>query len=163
MSTSLTLTFTTDRSPEEAFAAINDVRAWWSGPPAPTQPQIEGRTDRLGEEFTYRVTDLHFTRFRITELVAPRRVAWLTLDSELTFVQDRQEWTGTTVTFDVTEHDGRTQVVFTHVGLVPEHECYDVCDDAWSSYVLGNLRTLVDTGSPIPAPPGYLTESAALS
>lgn len=162
MSTSLTLTFTTDRTPEEAFAAINDVRAWWSGPPAPTQPQIEGRTDRLGEEFTYRVTDLHYTKFRITELVAPRRVAWLTLDSELTFVQDRQEWTGTTVTFDVTERDGRTQVVFTHVGLVPEHECYDVCDDAWSSYVLGNLRTLIDTGSPVPAPAGYLAAADAL-
>jgi hypothetical protein len=159
MSTNLTLTFTVDQTPEATFAAINDVRAWWSGPPAPTQPQIEGRTDRLGEEFTYRVDGVHYSKFRITELVPSSRVAWLTLDSELTFIEDRHEWDGTTVTFDVTEQDGRTQVVFTHVGLVPEHECYDVCDDAWSSYVLGNLRRFVETGSIAPAPTGYLTLS----
>jgi hypothetical protein len=47
--------------------------------------------------------------------------------------------------------------VFTHVGLVPEHECYDVCDDAWSSYVLGNLRRLIETGSKDPAPLGFVT------
>ncbi|WP_426592492.1 SRPBCC family protein [Cellulomonas sp. McL0617] len=147
MSTDLTLTFTVDQTPEQAFAAINDVRGWWAGPPAPTEPQIEGRTDALGEEFTYVVADLHYVKFRITELVPSTRVAWLALDSELTFIANRQEWDGTTVTFDVSERDGRTQVVFTHVGLVPEHECYDVCDDAWSSYVLGNLRRLIETGS----------------
>ena len=152
MSTSLTLSFTVDQTPEQAFAAINDVRGWWAGPPAPTEPQIEGRTDALGEEFTYVVTDVHYVKFRITELVPSSRVAWLALESELTFLANRQEWDGTTVTFDVAERDGRTEVVFTHVGLVPEHECYDVCDDAWSSYVLGNLRRLIETGSKDAAP-----------
>jgi len=162
MSTSLTLTFTVDRTPEDTFAAINDVRGWWSGPPAPTEPQIEGRTDRLGEEFSYLVTDVHYSKFRITELVPGSRIAWLVLDSRLTFIADQEEWTGTTVTFDLTEHDGRTQVVFTHVGLVPEHECYDVCDDAWSSYILGNLRRLIETGSKDPAPAGFATAVDAL-
>ena len=146
-----TTTVVVDATPDQAFAAINDVRGWWSGPPAPTEPQIEGRTDVLGAEFSYRVSDVHYSKFRITELVAPSRVAWLVLDSELTFIEEKEEWTGTTVTFDVSEHDGRTQVVFTHVGLVPEHECYEVCDDSWSSYVLGNLRRFIATGSKDPA------------
>ncbi|WP_034608846.1 SRPBCC domain-containing protein [Cellulomonas sp. URHD0024] len=150
MTSNLILTFTVDETAERVFAAINDVRGWWSGPPAPTEPQIEGRTDVLGAEFTYTVTDLHYVRFRITELVPSTRVAWLAVESQLSFVQDRQEWDGTTVTFDIVERDGRTEVVFTHVGLVPEQECYDVCDDAWSSYVLGNLRRLIETGSKDP-------------
>ena len=153
MSTSLTLSFAVDQSPEQVFAVVNDVRGWWSGPPAPTEPQMAGRTDVLGSEFSYVVTDIHYVLFRITELVPSSRVAWLALDSELTFIENRQEWVGTTVTFDITtDPDGRTRVVFTHVGLVTEHECYDVCQDAWSSYVLGNLRRLIETGSKDAAP-----------
>jgi hypothetical protein len=40
--------FTVDETPEEAFAAINRVRAWWTG-----EPGIEGSTRKLGDEFTY--------------------------------------------------------------------------------------------------------------
>lgn len=160
MSTSLTLSFSVDQSPAEAFAAVTNPRGWWAGPPAPTEPQYEGSTDALGDEFSYRVTDVHYSKFRITELVPSSRVAWLVLDSDLTFIEDRQEWTGTTVTFDISESDGRTQVVFTHVGLVPDHECYEVCDDAWSSYILGNLRRFIETGSKDPAPSRFATALA---
>src|SRR3954462_15910372 len=103
MSTSLTLSFTVDATAEQAFAAINDVRGWWAGPPAPTEPQIEGRTDVLGGEFTYLVTDVHYVKFRITELVPSTRLACLALESEPKFIENRQEWDGTTVTFDVGE------------------------------------------------------------
>jgi hypothetical protein len=38
----LTYTFAVDQTPEEAFAAINNVCGWWSG-------EIEGSTDKLGD------------------------------------------------------------------------------------------------------------------
>ena len=44
-----TTAFTVDQTPEEAFAAINNVRGWWTG-----KPGIEGSTAKLGDEFTYR-------------------------------------------------------------------------------------------------------------
>jgi hypothetical protein len=132
-------TFTVDRTPEEAFAAINNVRGWWSG-------EVRGGTDELGNVFTYRYKDIHYSMQKITELVPGKKVVWLILDSFLSFVEDKTEWNGTKVAFDVSKKGNKTEVRFTHVGLVPEYECYGACSNAWSSYVNVSLRKLITTG-----------------
>jgi len=128
--------FTVDQTPEEAFAAINNVRGWWSG-------NIEGSTDKLGDEFTYRYEDVHYSKQKIAELIPGKKVVWLVLDSYLSFVEDKTEWNGTKITFDVSKKDKKTEVRFTHVGLVPDIECYGACSNAWGSYVNGSLRKLI--------------------
>jgi hypothetical protein len=138
-SSDFTATFTVDRTPEEVFAAINDVRGWWSG-------EIEGSTDRLGDEFTYRYKDVHFSKQRITEFVAGEKVVWLVLDSYLQFVEDKTEWNGTTISFEVGETGGKTEVRFTHVGLVPDYECFDACSSAWGFYINTSLRNYIAMG-----------------
>lgn len=40
----------------------------------------------------------------------------------------------------------KTQIVFTHKGLVPEYECFDVCSNAWSHYIGESLLSLIATG-----------------
>ena len=137
--TDFTCTFTVDRSPEEAFAAITDVRGWWSG-------DIEGRTDVPGAEFTYRYEDVHFSKQKITELVPGKKVTWKVVDSYLSFIEDKKEWNGSTITFEIARKGEQTEVRFAHLGLVPEHECYDACSSAWSSYIRGSLRKLITTG-----------------
>jgi uncharacterized protein YndB with AHSA1/START domain len=139
MSTNLTWTFEVDESAERAFEAVNNVRGWWSG-------GITGTTDELGGEFSYWVPGTHYTKFRVTELEPNRRVAWTVLDSWLGFPADTAEWDGTTVTFDIDEVGGRTQLRFTHHGLSPEAECYDVCSIAWGGYVMHSLRDLIASG-----------------
>ncbi|WP_114907142.1 SRPBCC family protein [Ornithinimicrobium murale] len=139
----LTITFSVDQTPEQAFAAINDVASWWSG-------GVEGSTTAVGDEYSYRVPDLHYSAFRVTEFEPPRRVAWLVTDSYLGFTKDPEEWTGTTVLFDVAEVGGRTQVTFTHEGITPEVECYDVCSTAWSDYITQSLRARIESGSGLP-------------
>ena len=135
---SLQTTIVVDQTPEQAFAAINDVRTWWTG-------KIEGRTDELGAEFTYRYKDLHYSKQKITELVPGKRVVWTVVDSSLEFIEDKQEWNGTKITFDIEPKGKKTQVRFTHVGLQPDHECFDQCSSAWGSYVTGNLRRLIES------------------
>jgi hypothetical protein len=134
-----TTAFTVDQTPEEAFAAINNVRGWWSG-------EIEGRTDNLDDEFTYRYKDVHLSKQKITEFIPGKKVVWLVLDGYLNFVEDKNEWKGTKITFEIAEKGGRTEVRFTHVGLVPDYECYGACSNAWGSYINGSLRSLITTG-----------------
>jgi hypothetical protein len=135
----LTTAFTVDQTPEEAFAAINNVRGWWSG-------DIEGGTDKLGEVFTYRYEDVHFSKQKITEFIPGKKVVWLVLDSYLSFIEDKTEWNGTKVTFEIAGKGDKTEVRFTHIGLVPDHECYGACSNAWGSYINGSLRSLIATG-----------------
>jgi uncharacterized protein YndB with AHSA1/START domain len=134
-----TTVFTVAQSPEEVFDAINNVRGWWSG-------EIDGRTDQLGAEFTYRHGDVHDTTQRITEWVPGKRVVWHVVDSHIQFVKDTTEWKGTDIVFEINRTQDGTEIRFTHVGLVPAFECYGACSRAWGFYINDSLRSLITTG-----------------
>jgi hypothetical protein len=144
-SAGFTTTIVVDRSPEQAFTAINNVRGWWSG-------NVEGDTDRLGAEFTYRYQSAHRSTQKVTELVPGKKVVWHVLDSCLSFAADPSEWNGTDIVFEIGERNGKTEVRFTHVGLVSDFDCYDNCSNAWSMLVNGNLQRLIKTGRTQPDP-----------
>ena len=136
--------FLVDRSPEEVFGAINDVRGWWSG-------SIDGDTDKLGAEFRYRYDDLHDSTQKLTELIPGKKIVWRVTDSHLSFVEDQRGWKGTDIVFQIAKKGGRTEVHFTHDGLTPSCECYDACSQGWTAMV-ANLRERILTGEPQPDP-----------
>jgi len=136
---SFTTSFTTDKTPEEAFAAINNVPAWWTG-------EIKGGTHAVGDEFTYRYGKMHTSKQRLTEVVPNQKVVWDVVDSELNFVRDKNEWDNTKIAFDVREKGGKTEVTFTHHGLTPDVECYDACSGAWTGLINDDLKSLIAGG-----------------
>ena len=138
-SKNFTTSFTVDQSPQEVFDAIANVRGWWSG-------EIVGRTGKLGAAFEYRYKNVHRSTQKITEWVPGRRVVWHVVDARLTFVEDQTEWNGTDVVFEIARKGDKTELRFTHVGLVPSVECYDGCSGAWGFYVNESLRNLITTG-----------------
>src|SRR5689334_13446204 len=140
---SLTLAFSVDQSPQQVFDAINNVRGWWSG-------EIEGRTDALGAEFTYSYKTLHRTTQRITEWVPGKTMVWHIVASHLGFVADKTEWTGTDVVFEIEPRGDKTELRFTHAGLVPAFQCYDDCSGAWGFYIKESLYKLITTGTGVP-------------
>jgi hypothetical protein len=140
-----TTAFLVDQTPEEAFTAINSVRGWWSG-------EIEGDTDKLGAEFTYRVPDVHYCKMKITEFIPGKKVVWHVLDSYISYTKAKTEWNDTKISFEISKKDGKTEVRFSHLGLVPAYECYGDCSSAWGALVNGNLRKLIATGKDQPSP-----------
>jgi hypothetical protein len=57
------------------------------------------------------------------------------VDSWINFVKEKTEWNGTEVVFEIARKDGRTELRFAHVGLVPAFECYGGCSGAWGFYI----------------------------
>lgn len=134
-----TTTILVDQSPRQAYDAINNVRNWWTG-------EIEGPTDQLEKEFTFRYKEFHYSKHKLIEMIPEKKVVWLVTDSSLNFVKDKQEWIGTRISFEITPKDDKTEVRFTHHGLVPQIECYDSCSNAWTGYVQSSLRSLISGG-----------------
>lgn len=147
------VTFLVDNPPQEVFDAINNPRGWWS-------QAIEGQTDKLGAEFDYHYRDVHRARFKITEFVPGQKVVWHVLDNYFNFIQDQNEWIGTDAVFEIAKQGDQTEVRFTHTGLVPAYECYEVCSNAWGIYITQSLRDLITTGTGQPNPIEEIVDQA---
>lgn len=143
-------TILVDQTPKEAFNAINNVRGWWS-------ENIEGGTAKLNDVFTYRWEDEHQCTMKLIEVVPDKKIVWLVLDNYFSFTKDKKEWIGTKIEFEISTKKNKTQVRFTHWGLVPAYECYAVCFDAWSGYINKSLHNLISTGKGQPNPKEEVT------
>ena len=137
---SLTYAFTVNETPEQVYAAIKDVGAWWTA-------KVEGKTEKVGDEFTYRYEDKHYSKQRLIESIPGKKVVWLVLDeSNLSFTKNVGEWNGTQLRFEIFKKGKKTEVRFTHVGLVPALECYEACSAGWGFYINESLKAFITTG-----------------
>jgi len=151
--TNFTATLLVDQTPAAAFNAINYVRGWWS-------EEIEGETNKLRDVFKYHFEDIHRCQIKLIEIIPDKKVVWYVMDnyfkpgifddpshplpSEDGF--DKTEWIGTKIIFEISKKEHKTQIVFTHLGLVPEYKCFDVCANGWNHYIGESLLSLIATG-----------------
>ncbi len=140
-----TATISVNQTPSAAFNAIKKFRAWWS-------EQIEGETDKLNGVFFYHYKDVHLCKIKLIELVPEKRLVYHILDNHFSFTQAKTEWVDSRLIFEITTQEGNTSVKFTHEGLNSTHECYEVCQDAWTKYINKSLYNLITTGKGMPNP-----------
>ena len=140
-----TTTIEVDQTPEKVFKAVTDPRKWWS-------EEIEGSTKNLNDEFNYHYKDVHISKMKLIEVIPNKKVVWLVMDNYFEFTKDKSEWKDNKIIFEITEKGNKTQLQFTQAGLVPEYECYDICQKAWSNYIENSLYGLITTGKGQPNP-----------
>ena len=137
------VSFTVNAKPHEVFNTINNVTTWWT-------ENLDGASQKLGDEFTVRFDDIHVTTQKLVEVVPDKKVVWLVTESNLNFVENKHEWTNTTISFEIQEQGDQTQVNFTHFGLVPTVQCFGGCSKGWDYFIKGSLYKLLTDGKGTP-------------
>ena len=141
---SFTTTLAVEATPDEAYAAINDVRGWWS-------QDVDGRTDAVGATFAFRGNhegrNVHRAQIEVTELVPDERVVWHVVDNWMGFIEDQSEWKDTRIVFEISPTGRRVRRSASATSAsYRRYECYDVCFNAWTFFLQDSLRALITTG-----------------
>ena len=125
-------------SPAEAFDNIARVDAWWA-------KSFKGKATEVGDTFRVQFGTTTVD-FEISEAIPGKKVVWKVTDCYLPWLNDKAEWTGTNVDWEITPEGTATKIDMTHVGLFPGVECYEACNAGWNEHILGSLNNLINKG-----------------
>ncbi|MEO6849870.1 MAG: SRPBCC domain-containing protein, partial [Mucilaginibacter sp.] len=129
-------------SAEIVFRSItNDVAKWWGC------KDFEGKSIDLYDEFIINHHGAHYSKQKLVEVTPNEKVEWLVTESQLNWLEKNQdEWTNTKMVFEITRQGPKTELRFTHQGLVPEKECYDRCSQGWDLVIKEWLFNFINKG-----------------
>ncbi|MGC4041892.1 MAG: SRPBCC domain-containing protein [Flavobacterium sp.] len=131
------------QSPQQVFKAICEVPNWWN------KEDFRGSSTNLGDEFVIDHPGQHFSNQKVVEMIPNEKIVWLVTESHMDWLKEnKQEWTNTKMIFEISSKDDRTLLHFTHEGLVPQTECYIMCEQGWNMIIGSWLYHYITTGIP---------------
>ncbi|MCE7992954.1 MAG: hypothetical protein HEP71_13280 [Roseivirga sp.] len=125
------------------FKAVTErIDEWWG--------EVDIQPD--ADDVKFRVSfGEAFWRFRVADFELNKRVSWECIESNQVHAGlrgIREEWLGTKLHWElIGNSDDQTKLSFTHEGLVPDFNCYEVCSDAWGFFIGNSLKALVESGT----------------
>jgi hypothetical protein len=126
----------------EAMDAISRVSEWWA-------TDFEGSSQKLHDVFSVCFGETSVT-FRVEEVIPNEKIVWLVTDCHLHWINNKKEWIGTRLSWAIFPNRVSTQIIFTHIGLVPATECYNDCKEGWDFHLGKSLYKLMTEHRGIP-------------
>ena len=124
-----------------AIATIKGLANWWT-------QEVEGESSIDGKiTFRFRSNGgelLGEMIMQVTHLQSPQVIKWQCLEGP-------PEWIGTEITFELSEQDSQTILIFGHKNWREEVEFTAHCSMKWATFLL-SLREYVETGTGKPSP-----------
>lgn len=124
-----------------AISTINGLARWWT-------EEVEGEEKAGGKiRFTFRTGTGEIKGqmiMAVQELHPQKNVRWQCVDGPA-------EWIGTEITFDLSEHDDQTIIIFGHRNWPEAIEFMAHCSMKWAVFLL-SLRAYMETGQGCPSP-----------
>lgn len=133
-------------SKEQIFDAISQhVQKWWGN----TDCTVSGIDDEFITSF-----DKTYWKFKISKFEPFTEIVWKCIDAShihAGYNEIEKEWIGTSVQWLLEEsNQNETILHFTHNGLIPELNCYEICFPAWERFVTKSLKSFVEMGTGMP-------------
>lgn len=130
--------------PESVYKAITkDIDKWWT--------ESSNQALQTGDKLIVRFEKTTCWVMAVAEAIQNRSLVWNVAEAnhDLEGITKKDEWKGTTIKWNIVEYETGSKVTFTHQGLVPELECFDICQAGWG-YFLGSLKDYLETGNGYP-------------
>jgi len=125
----------------QALSTLEGLAGWWT-------EEVSGNPAIGGSiEFTFRTPSGEFLGkmvMEIRELSRPHTVRWHCIAGP-------EDWIGTDITFELTEKDNQTIILFSHRNWCEATESSAHCSMKWATFLL-SLRALVETDKGRPSP-----------
>jgi hypothetical protein len=136
-------TITAKNSPKDIYDKISTVSSWWS-------TNFEGNATHLGDIFTVRFKNGDWYKIKIDELIPDKKIVWNVIDADQTWHDNRKEWIGTKIIWEISPENNGSRVDMTQLGLTPDLECYDRCKKGWDFLVNESLAKYLAEGAGMP-------------
>jgi hypothetical protein len=122
---------------DRALADIANVSGWWA-------KDFTGSASKAGDTFTVHFGDT-FVDFEIAH-PTDHEVIWKVTNCNLHWQDDKTEWNGTQIIWQVNDTPEGTLIEMTHIGLNPKVQCYENCREGWTEHINESLFNFINTG-----------------
>ena len=81
---------------------------------------------------------------KVDGFVPSRKTFWRVVDCDMQWLKNKTAWNDTKIVWQLLPGNNSTEIKMTHIGLVPDTECYQDSVKCWDFFVKENLLNLLN-------------------